>query len=728
MSKKDTKQKLRIRTSVTGLAAAGMLVPAIGFGASAATAVDSGPTDGVEVRWALTDDWASGFQASAEVTNHSASPLDPWQVHLTYQQQVNSVWDGTYAPETDGFSVAGPSWSKSLQPGATAKFGLVGNRLVQGSLAPSACTVAGTTCVVTGEGVPAQSPVPTPIQSSEPTPTQTPEPTPTQTPSPAPTQTGEPTGVDGLTVALENSSDWGSGRTVNATVNNNGSTATKEWSVSMPWSGSVSGWSAKTNVKDGQLTAKNVAWNGAIAPGANTTFGFTDTSAAMPNPTTCVAKVDGTATNCVVVVKGATQTPAPDPTTPAPVPTVTTPAPALPPNPTESAQPTPTPNPTENTDSPGAPKPSGGKKSVAYYTAWSTYARNYQVTDIPADQVTHINYAFANVADGKCALGDSYADTDKAFAGDSWDAGSKRGNFNQLNKLKQSHPKLQTLISVGGWTWSQNFSAAASTESSRAAFSTSCVQFMKDYGFNGIDIDWEYPVSGGLHPGVPADKHNYTLLLQSLRDELEKQGAADGKDYLLTIAAPAGASTQNNLESDSIGDIVDWINVMAYDFSGPWEGQTGHNAPLNQGSADTHPGLNVDSAVSNYLANGVPAKKLVIGVPFYGRSFSGVPNSNGGLFQTHTGAGPGTWEAGSVDYHDVVENYLGSYTRYWDDEAKVPYLYDPASNTYVTYDDPQSMEAKGAYINEKGLGGAMIWELSSDTNDNALLDALNTGM
>ena len=132
-----------------------------------------------------------------------------------------------------------------------------------------------------------------------------------------------------------------------------------------------------------------------------------------------------------------------------------------------------------------------GTKVVAYYTGWSTYARNYQVTDIPAAKVTHLNYAFANVSNGQCVLGDSYADTDKFFPGDSWDTGALRGNFNQLIKLKAKYPALKTLISVGGWTWSANFSAAASTDASRKLFATSCADFMQKYGFDGIDIDWE---------------------------------------------------------------------------------------------------------------------------------------------------------------------------------------------------------------------------------------------
>jgi chitinase len=171
-------------------------------------------------------------------------------------------------------------------------------------------------------------------------------------------------------------------------------------------------------------------------------------------------------------------------------------------------------------------------KIVAYYPGWATYGRNYQVSDIDASKITHINYAFANVSTaGEVIVGDPYADTDKFFPGDCWDAGCKRGNFNQLNKLKASNPHLKTLISVGGWTWSANFSNAASTDALRTVFADSAVKFVRDWGFDGVDIDWEYPVGGGAQAGLPEDKQNFTLLLQKLNEKLNAAGAVDGKTY-----------------------------------------------------------------------------------------------------------------------------------------------------------------------------------------------------
>jgi chitinase len=348
---------------------------------------------------------------------------------------------------------------------------------------------------------------------------------------------------------------------------------------------------------------------------------------------------------------------------------------------------------------------------------------------VPAGGLTHLNYAFANVVGGTCAVGDTYADTDKFFPGDSWDAGAKRGNFNQLAKLKAANPHLKTLLSVGGWTWSGNFSAAAATPTSRATFADGCVALMKQYGFDGLDIDWEYPVSGGLNPGTTADKANYTLLLKALDSALQSAEAKDRRDYLLTVATAAGPSNVANIDVPGVAATVDWINIMTYDYNGAWDKTTGHNAPLFRSTADRGPvGLDVDATVTNYLAKGAPGAKLVLGMPFYGRSWTGVPSAGNGLAQSATGAGPGTWEPGMLDYHDIVARYLPTSGKHRDSTSQVPYLYDPNTKVFISYDDPQSLTAKAQYAKSKGLAGAMVWELSSDTSDHALLNAVNAGL
>lgn len=364
-------------------------------------------------------------------------------------------------------------------------------------------------------------------------------------------------------------------------------------------------------------------------------------------------------------------------------------------------------------------------KIISYYPSWATYGRDYQVMDIDASKVTHINYAFANVRNGEVVVGDTYADTDKFFPGDCWEPGCKRGNFNQLHKLKQKYPHIKTLISVGGWTWSGNFSDAALTDASRTKFANSAVRFVRKWGFDGVDLDWEYPVSGGLKPGRPEDKRNFTLLLQKVREKLNEAGKEDGKEYLLTIASGAGPDYVKNTELDQVQQHLDWINIMTYDFHGSWEKTSGFNSPLFRDPEDPFPKadtFNVQAGVQGHLDAGVPANKLVMGLPFYGRGWKGCDSTNNGLYQDCTGPSDGTWEAGVLDYTDIKNNYLNKngFTRYWNDTAKVPWLFNPKTGTFITYDDKESIGYKTSFIKKQGLAGAMFWELSADRNHELL--------
>ena len=379
---------------------------------------------------------------------------------------------------------------------------------------------------------------------------------------------------------------------------------------------------------------------------------------------------------------------------------------------------------------------------VGYYPGWGIYDRAFEIADLPGEKLTHVNYAFANLVGGQCMLGDPWADVERHLPGDPWSGpGSDApyfGNFRQLDLLQALHPELQTLISVGGWTWSGNFSDAALTPASRALFATSCADFMEAYSFDGIDIDWEYPGGGGLASNTtrPEDTENFTLLLQAVRTELDARGALNGRHYLLTIAAPAGAAKIANLEVEQIHSLLDFINVMTYDFNGSWSPISNFNAPLysSPGDPTTTPGTNADETMQNYLGRGVPADKLVLGVPFYGRAVQGVANVNEGLFQSFTGTPMGTWDdassgaTGMFDYADIAANYLGQpgIDAYRDADSGVPWLHDPSSGFFLSYDDPASLALKKEYVLANALGGVMIWEMSADL-DNQLLDVLIVG-
>ena len=318
--------------------------------------------------------------------------------------------------------------------------------------------------------------------------------------------------------------------------------------------------------------------------------------------------------------------------------------------------------------------------------------------------LSHVIYAFANVTvEGSCVSVNPKDD---------------QVNFPQLQNLQEDYPQLLMLISVGGANHSINFSAVCAAAATRADLAQSCVEFMTQNGFDGIDIDWEFPGA--------ADSENFSALLQELRSRLDVQGETDGRQYLLTIAAPAGPDNIANLQLAQIYPLLDWINLESYDFSTASSGKTNFNAPLFTEKGD----LSVSAAVNSYLAAGVPSDKIVMGVRFVGTGWQGVGPTNNGLYQTAAGAAPGTWDApgaapsGSFGYQDIEDNYLPSYTRTWDDEAQAPWLYNAGTGIMLSYEDPQSLAAKANYVLANQLGGMMIWELSADDDEDTLLHAL----
>ncbi|MCD4783404.1 MAG: carboxypeptidase regulatory-like domain-containing protein [Candidatus Eremiobacteraeota bacterium] len=400
------------------------------------------------------------------------------------------------------------------------------------------------------------------------------------------------------------------------------------------------------------------------------------------------------------------------------------------------------------------PPPTGSKKIVAYFVNWGIYARDYNVVDIPADKITHINYAFFAIDDstGKVKLTDPLADINKIFTGDEaigfpdqtaeQSAAGEAGNLGRLKQLKALHPHIKTMMTIGGWTLSYNFPNIAGTQEARQTFVSSCVEMMKKYDFDGIDVDWEYPGA--------ADKVNCTLLMQEFRKQLDEQGQVDGKYYLLAMATPVGYDKLVNMEIDKLADSLDFINIMTYDFHGGWDSITNNQSPLYMDPNDpTSPVdreyLNIDWVVNYYLKAGIPPGKLCLGIPAYGRAWEEVPDIDNGLFQpgpslpnTET---PGNWESGNIDYWKIQELLLdtSNYTLYRDQYAKVPWVYGKnltptktIGGMFITFDDPTSIATKAQYVNDKNMGGMMIWELSGDVrgiNDpRSLIDAIYTGI
>ncbi|QLH37553.1 MAG: glycoside hydrolase family 18 protein [Parachlamydiaceae bacterium] len=290
--------------------------------------------------------------------------------------------------------------------------------------------------------------------------------------------------------------------------------------------------------------------------------------------------------------------------------------------------------------------------------------------------------------------------------------------------LKKKYPHLKTLIAIGGWTLSDRFTDIALTPESRLKFARSVVQFMHQYGFDGIDIDWEYPCGGGLAKGRPEDKQNLTFMVEEIRTQLNELEKKTGQKYFLTLASPAGDQL-NHYELGEVAKFIDWYNVMAYDFHGAWEKTANHQAPLYQNTSDPYPladRYNVAYAVQSYLNAGVPSTKIVLGLPLYSRAWSGVETHGNGLFQISSNAASGTWENGILDYADLYQRIQAEpnkYILFWDDEAKVSWVFNPyvENGAFYTYEDLKTLQEKLNFIKEKQLRGAMFWEISGDIRD-----------
>ncbi|KAF5659559.1 chitinase 1 [Fusarium heterosporum] len=355
-----------------------------------------------------------------------------------------------------------------------------------------------------------------------------------------------------------------------------------------------------------------------------------------------------------------------------------------------------------------------GYVNAVYFTNWGIYGRNYQPQNLPASQLTHVIYAFMNVRDdGTVYTGDSYADLEKHYTGDSWEepGNNAYGCVKQLFLLKKANRKLKVMLSIGGWTWSTNFPAAAASAATRSTFAKSAVTLMKDWGFDGIDVDWEYPANA-------TDASNMVLLLQAVRSELDAYSSqyASGYHFQLSIAAPAGPDNYNKLKFKELGAVLDYINLMAYDYAGSWSTVSGHQA--NKYVNTKIPGatpFNTDQAIKAYINGGVPSKKMVLGMPIYGRAFE----ATAGLGQPYSGVGSGSWENGIWDYKVLPK---AGASLVYDSDAQASYSYDAATKELISFDTPGMVKNKVLYVKDKSLGGSMFWEASADkTNADSLI-------
>lgn len=334
------------------------------------------------------------------------------------------------------------------------------------------------------------------------------------------------------------------------------------------------------------------------------------------------------------------------------------------------------------------------------------YAAGYEDYDfslIDATKLTHINFAFANIVDGKAAF---ELETDAA-------------KIATLIGLKTQNPELKVLYSVGGWVWSDQFSTMAAYDESRKKFANSCVDLLLEHDFDGVDLDWEYPGQRAEDNDFrPSDKDNFTLLLKDIREALDVQGKKDETHYLLTIATGADQPYIDHTDLGEAHKHLDFINIMGYDFYQGWMFQTGHHANLYPSDMEKYGGNSGVESIDRHIKAGVPVDKLVLGIPFYGRQWEKVAPTNEPLYASANQGGY------IISYWEILEKIKsGYYEKMYDESAKASYLWSATDNVFISWETPQEIKLKADYIKEKGLGGAMFWEYSLD-KDQELLNTL----
>ncbi|MFF5010124.1 glycosyl hydrolase family 18 protein [Streptomyces phaeochromogenes] len=571
------------------------------------------------------------------------------------------------------------------------------------------------------------------------------------------------------TATYAKTQDWGSGFEGKWTVKNTGTTTIASWNVEwdFPSGTSVtSAWDADVTNSGTHWTAKNKSWNGSLAPGASVSFGFNGSGTGSPAncklnggscdggsvPGDAAPSAPGTPTasditNTSVKLSWSAATDDKgiknydvlrDGTKVATVTTTSYTNTGL----TAGTDYSYTVQARDTADQTGPASgavavrttggttepPTGDKVKLGYFTEWGVYGRNYHVKNLvtsgSASKITHINYAFGNVKDGKCVVDDTYAAYDKAYTADqsvsgtadTWDQ-PLRGNFNQLRQLKAKYPHIKVLYSFGGWTYSGGFTQAAANP---AAFAASCKAVVEDPRwadvFDGIDIDWEYPNACGLTCDTSGFS-SFKTLSQALRTEF-------GSNYLVTAAITADGSSGGKIDAADYGGAsasLDWYNVMTYDYFGAFDadGPTAPHSPLTSYAGIPAAGFNSADAIAKLKSKGVPAKKLLLGIGFYGRGWTGVTQSTPG--GSATGAAPGTYEAGIEDYKVLKNSCPATGTI-----AGTAYAY--CGNNWWSYDTPATIGSKMTWAKNQGLGGAFFWEFSGDTSNGELVSAINGGL
>ena len=334
--------------------------------------------------------------------------------------------------------------------------------------------------------------------------------------------------------------------------------------------------------------------------------------------------------------------------------------------------------------------------AAAHYRVVAYDTARHPIPAADVDRIDTLIFAFAHLVDGRVTL-----------------TPASRALLEQRIALKASHPKLKVMVSVGGWGVG-GFSEAATTAAGHQRFADSAAALLEQTHADGLDVDWEYP--GHHESGIassPQDREHFTALLRTLRATLDRAG--HGRHYLLTIAAADGPFV-DGIDLAAVAPSLDWFNLMTYDFCNAMTPTTCHHTGLHASALAPPDARTLARAVRQFLAAGVPRAKLVPGVAFYDREFADVDPAHHGLFQHY-----GHFQ-GMIPWPRLKADYIGhdGYVRYWDAKADAPYLWNEQTRSFITYDDPQSIAAKAAYVKAQHLGGLMYWEQGSDPSGELL--------
>jgi chitinase len=327
------------------------------------------------------------------------------------------------------------------------------------------------------------------------------------------------------------------------------------------------------------------------------------------------------------------------------------------------------------------------------------YKGLYDTSMVEATKLTHINYAFVDVQHNRAWLTHRRTDTT---------------NLRNLIKLKKKNPDLKILISIGGWSWSNNFSDMALSDTSRLAFAQSAVDIIRQFQLDGIDIDWEYPDNIGAGNVFRAeDKQNYTLMFKALREQLDVLEKENGKKLLLTAAVGGFKRFLQHTEMDKVSHYLNYVNMMTYDYLQDTLGTTVHHTNL-YASKKYYNRDDANDAVEEFVAAGVPRSKLVMGIAFYGRSYRVAANG------ADYGLGVKTVERMRGNGYTFIKDSLvnqNGFKYYRDNGAEAAYLYNAATKQFISYDDEWSVQKKCDYVMKSGMAGVMFWEYTDDTKE-----------